>query len=210
MRRQLRKLEQARKKLMTRWRKRFRGLFERLHDLLGKGDDKGLLAAIEKQLERAFRLGFWQNFAAAADVQAKILNVVKIADNIIQRGVESAKKWQQIASGRAIQVLAKANVSVDAYTNIVVSKMSMTAIKEGFRLVGIGEGATHKQFVRIARAGKPRGHHTSLEGSVIRVSEKWNIGGYLVDAPHDDRLPLEETIHCHHAAVYLRKKSRFG
>lgn len=166
---------------------------------------KDLLIALRS---RAF-IAYTAIWELSSQVQAKLLK--KQPDDTLKKiGYAAALAYAAIVVRRARAVLSNTEDPITyapAYAETVSRVASSIASKKGFEDTGVYFGARWKEFVRIRRAKEPR-EHSRLEGSVIRIDDKWNIGGVLADGPGDDVLPIHERAWCGHIAVYYLSKPK--
>lgn len=57
-------------------------------------------------------------------------------------------------------------------------------------------GRMRKQWMHSGNIRNPRPHHAALDGQTIGIDEKFLVGGYECDGPHDPDLPASEVIRC--------------
>jgi len=57
-------------------------------------------------------------------------------------------------------------------------------------------GRMKKQWLHSGNVQHPRLHHAALDGQTIGIDEKFLVGGYECDGPHDPALPAGEVIRC--------------
>lgn len=202
MRRIFNELKRNLQQLKPKWVGRFTNLFSAVQETVLEQKDLGKL---DDALRDNLRMAHFENFAASATAQSKLLGVTRASSLTLRKGVARAKAFQGIAQERILQVLGKNAIALESYAEIVEAELSMTAINEGFIVASIAEGATHKQFVRIGKSTVERSH-SSLEGKIIPVGNNFEMDGYSVPFPHHPSLPLKHRINCKHAVVGLRLK----
>lgn len=57
-------------------------------------------------------------------------------------------------------------------------------------------GKMEKQWLHSGNTRNPRIHHARLDGLTIPIHEKFLVGIYEADGPHDPGLPASETVRC--------------
>lgn len=62
-------------------------------------------------------------------------------------------------------------------------------------------GRFEKEWLHSGNVRNPREHHQKLDGQRIGINEKFLVGGFEADGPHDPALPVGEVIKCGCTAI---------
>lgn len=154
-------------------------------------------------IERLARVTAYRAFEAGAEAQAQVLRVRTLADAVRDFGVALAERRAAKVAERALAVLEHTSErAVSSYARLAASILVHDSVRAGTLGVATYEGASRKQFIRLRPVDEPRAH-SALEGKVLPLDEPYNIDGYLVDGPGDERLPWSSRANCGHVLKYL-------
>ncbi|MGL5126159.1 MAG: phage minor head protein [Fusobacteriaceae bacterium] len=76
------------------------------------------------------------------------------------------------------------------------------AVNNATHFTALEAGMNNKTWLHVGGGKEDRETHLTLDGKTIKMNEKFNVGGYLADHPHDSNLPARESINCYCITVY--------
>jgi uncharacterized protein with gpF-like domain len=161
-------------------------------DLFGMEIDKNKLASVRNTSIEEYHRNVDKLIKNISDTtKSQIALVIEAGQkeglnlNVIARNIND--KFKDISSGRAKTI---ARTETSKAVNITTNNTAIEAKMEFKVWIHTGAGATD------------RPEHLALDGTKIKINEKFNVGGFDADYPHDPSLPASEVINCNCIAIY--------